>query len=319
MDELRNVLFLSVLHCTGEHGKSARWLRKHGIMARAVCLGEPNYLCYANDYGYCVRLDFAKTLVKEADAVVLEEFLPDAYGLSASELEGKVVVRDAHGTYSRREAVRLLDRWDGRYPTVYRTYDLFELLGEPGGHGCYSPCAVDFSEYPYADADARSARMDSGAPLVVAHAPTNRRIKGTELLLKAMAAMPKTELLLSEHEPNDISLFRRSKANVYFDNIADGSYHGYSGVLGVAGIESAALGQAVLGDFHATPSWESVPQSLKGADELIETLELLKAYPDGRVRRQVEWYQWAREHRSREKVEKEFYGWLCRQSAYSSV
>jgi len=303
---LNDVVFLSWMHCTGEHGKASRWLReKMDVKAVAGCYGQDTYLHYPNDLGYGIRYGHVQKLVKDADAVVLEEGLPEDYGIAPSDLEGKVVVRDAHGTFTRKNCRRLAE-WDAAHSVVYRTADLRGLLCEDAH---LSPCSIDFDDWLFRPC------WEVSSKVVVAHAPTNRGIKGTHLLLQALKQFPDIELIISEREPNRYSLWNRRRANVYFDNIADGTYYGYKGVLGVAGIEAAAQGQAVIGDFTADGiklDWSWVKDSAGVVAALGQLSDL-----EYRERMRSEWFVWVMEHRNRKLVMEEFYGWLCRQSPYS--
>ena len=306
-----SILFVSQMHCTGEHGKTAAWLRENlGMDAQSLCTGPITYLNYHNDWGYDVSKRRLRAMLKDADAVILEEGLPSWFGLKDSELEGKIVVRDAHGTMTRRLWNEFKRSWSG--PTIYRTPDLAALIS---GESLLVPCSIDFARYPYCASALGNEKFS------IAHAPSNPTVKGSKLLAEALKELH-TEALWSQGEPNAISLYRRRNSTVYFDNIADGRYHGYKGVLGVAGIEAAAMGQVVLGDFTAHRGYDALPDcgtTIEDVDELIEVLVYLRVNTAEREKLQSDWYSWARSARDRNKITREFVEWLKMQLPYSSV
>ena len=311
MDSDLSILFLSQMHCTGEHGKAAAWLRANmDLDARSACTGAESYLNYPNDYGYMVSKRKLKPLLKDFDAVILEEGIPAWYGLKSADLDGKIVVRDAHGSLTRRLYQDIRKEWHG--PTMYRTPDLGAYCY---GETAYFPCTLDLARFPY------YASAIGEQAFEVAHAPSNTRIKGSKLLEQAALDLD-IKVLWSQGEPNSISLHRRRKSTVYFDNIADGSYYGYKGVLGVAGIEAAAMGQAVIGDFSAHRGYEPMPEygtDITNLNALTTKLNMLKADDDLRVKLQSEWCAWVRANRDRNKVTRRWLDWLKTQLPYSSA
>ena len=321
MESLK-VFFLSQMHCTGEHGKAAKYLREAmDIEAYAGCTGPQNYLRYANDMGYGMVKRDVESGVKWCDCLVLEEGLPADYGFIASDLEGKVVVRDSHGTFTRRNsvAIGLGVRAQGIHE-IYRTSDLRDYCS-PGAN--YIPCSIDFADRLFhRQRVEQKFTVESTEALFISHAPTNREAKGTRILYEAVVnpryAMPDTMVQIIEGQPNSRCLFERRNHKIYFDQIADGRYHGYFGVIGVAGIEAAAMMQVVLGNFKVNVDTEPMPcvegMLLNDADGLSEILIRLRENHEYLYEMAKSWYEWAEKYRNRAMITKEFYKWMCHRS-----
>jgi len=318
VNDIEPILFLSVMHCTGEHGKSAKFMREElGVKALSACVGRRSYLNYGNDFGYMFASGGVKALVESAKTVIFEEALPADYGIAPSDLAGKICIRDAHGSYTRKNAESLRS-WDNRYPTIIRTPDLKEQVGEKA---IYIPCAIDYHD--------RLFHGDKGAmdtdKVIIAHAPSNPTIKGTALLVEAMKEFEKNEnveIIYSQGEPNAISLFRRKMANVYFDVIADGSHYGYHGIIGVAGIEAAAQSQVVIGNFEIdlahSKDFPAYPySSLETVADIIGTIQKFIVFPKERRAAQEVWRDWAYFHRNRATETEKLITWIKTLSPYS--
>jgi len=99
-------------------------------------------------------------------------------------------------------------------------------------------------------------------PVVVAHSPSSRKMKGTAEFLAAMKQVRKNndnvDVVLIEKVRNDVALGMKQKAHVFFDQmngyaipVKYGASHGY----GVSLIEAASFGCAVLGwsNYKDTP------------------------------------------------------------------
>lgn len=130
---------------------------------------------------------------------------------------------------------------------------------------------------------------DSGAshPLRIAHAPTNRQVKSTALLIQAVDRLKAdgldVELDLIERVPWTVCLERKAKADIYFDQVILG--YGCNaleawgmGIPVIAGAADATLDEmerrfGTLPFYHATE--ETIYDALK---ELVESPKLRAEY-----------------------------------------
>jgi glycosyltransferase involved in cell wall biosynthesis len=118
--------------------------------------------------------------------------------------------------------------------------------------------------------------------LVFAHAPSNRRVKGTDLILHALDELRaegyQFDLDLIEGVDNEAALARYAKADVVIDQL-------YAGWYGGVALEAMALGKPVVvylreSDFHFLPDgmvtdlpfFRATPTTIK--DDLRSILDL---------------------------------------------
>ena len=96
----------------------------------------------------------------------------------------------------------------------------------------YVPFPFDFSMLP------QKARRDSGS-LIIGHAPTNRRAKGSDIIINAVKELqqeyPHIELDLIEGVPYKEALERKSRCTLFIDQIGNLGY-------GINSIESLGMG-----------------------------------------------------------------------------
>ena len=123
--------------------------------------------------------------------------------------------------------------------------------------------------------------------VLIVHAPTNRQVKSTQLLIEAVERLKAdgldVELDLIEHKPWKECLERKAKADIYFDQVILG--YGCNaieawcmGIPVVAGGSDETLDEMErrfgrLPFYHATP--ETIYDALK---ELVESPALRKRY-----------------------------------------
>ena len=125
---------------------------------------------------------------------------------------------------------------------------------------------------PYASVDPREwpeiPPTGRGVPVIV-HAPTDRNVKGTDHLVRAVAALrasgAEVELLLVEGVTRDEARAAYEQADLVVDQLITGWY-------GAVAVEAMALGKPVLAHLHPD-DLERVPS------ELAEELPVIDATP----------------------------------------
>ena len=133
-------------------------------------------------------------------------------------------------------------------------------------------------------------KQPSGERIVIAHAPTNRQIKSTDLFLAAVQRLQDegypVDLELIEHRPWAECLERKARADIFFDQVILGygcnALEAWAmGIPVVAGAQDETLDEMErrfghLPFYHAT--LETIYDALK---ELVESPELRERY--GRI------------------------------------
>lgn len=140
---------------------------------------------------------------------------------------------------------------------------------------------------PYASVDARElvpVPLPEGEQLVVAHAPTDRDVKGTRHVIEAVDALRaeglNVELDLIEGVPRAALLERLSRANVVVDQLLMGWYGGFA-------VEAMALGRPVLANIRENepednPFGSLLPIVRTSPSTLRDDLRSLAAGPERR-------------------------------------
>jgi len=167
-----------------------------------------------------------------------------------------------------RRQKRLLD-WAARHAdaTFFSTMDMAESV--PGGR--HLPLAIDGA--PWAAAAQASAPGEAAArdgingQVVIGHAPTNRLIKGTHHVVRAVAALreefPKIELRLMEQRPSDQVPAFLGACDIIVDQLGMGWY-------GLLAIEGMAVGRPVV--LHMREDLATVMHDLPVVSADRETL-----------------------------------------------
>lgn len=194
-------------------------------------------------------------------------------------LRHKKYVIEFHGTGFRESPEGFLNevRDRGALPVV-STLDLWLL----------APSETEWLPQPQnVEALSRMRHKRDDGRVLVAHAPTNRQIKSTDLLIKAVERLQAegfpVELDLIERVPWNECLERKSKADIYFDQVILG--YGCNaleawgmGIPVIAGAADETLDEMErrfghLPFYHATE--ETIYDALK---ELVESRELREQY-----------------------------------------
>ena len=96
--------------------------------------------------------------------------------------------------------------------------------------------------YPYDPSELPEKKNELNENPVIVHSPTNRKYKGTELILNVMGRIEKerkVQFILLENKPRNEVLLEKSKCNISIDQV--GGNMGGTG-YGKAGLETLAMG-----------------------------------------------------------------------------
>lgn len=135
-----------------------------------------------------------------------------------------------------------------------------ELYGEPG--------EITWTPIPYPLAELAKLRHDLYIPsdtLRIGHAPTDRAVKSTETVIKAVETLQErgypVELVLIEHQTHRNTLLAKAKGvDVYVDQLKLG--------YGCNAIEAWAMGIPVIAGFSQYPEWRAHAQRRWGGGTL---------------------------------------------------
>jgi len=192
---------------------------------RSTCR-TTNYLAYPADLPW----DQALTEWERADVVHVRD------GFQAEALLGaprRPTVIHQHGTQFRRHSHELLAQQRARGAIgLAATLDLYLMAPDDL---VWAPALYDL------DGLAELGEPVNDGVLRIAHAPTNRAIKGTEAFLRAVRRLGQeipVEVILIERTSWAECLMRKARADVYFDQVALG--------YGNNAIEAWGMGQPVI-------------------------------------------------------------------------
>jgi hypothetical protein len=246
---------------------------------RSTCR-TTNYLAYPRDLPW----ERAISEWKRADVVHVRD------GFQAERLlraPRRPTVIHQHGTQFRRHRDALLrEQRQRRAIGLAATLDLYLMAPDDL---IWAPALYDLGELA-----AMRSPIDDGI-LRIAHAPTNRAIKGTDAFLRAVEALGHelpVELILVERASWSSCLAAKARADVYFDQVALG--------YGNNAIEAWGMGQPVIagGAIETLAEMErrfgSLPFVLADEGSILKALRHL-ADPAARQ----EWARRGREHAER--------------------
>ncbi len=165
--------------------------------------------------------------------------------------------------------------------------------------------------YPYdpSELPARKARDDD--KIVIVHSPTNRKYKGTELIIPVMEKIGKqyanVEFLLLENLPRETVLAMKSSCDICIDQV--GGAMGGTG-YGKAGLETLAMGIPVITNMSGEyRNW--LPENpfvvANNADELYRVLEMLIEDSTFRKNSGEAGKQWVEKYHGYQNVNKKLY------------
>jgi glycosyltransferase involved in cell wall biosynthesis len=259
----------------------------------AAAGGRGRYLAYQHDLVYGLRRE-AVAWYRWADVVHLANTLWAWEHWDQGRLHKRLVLHH-HGTEFRlgHAALAAKARAIGAVQVV-ATVDLLGL--EPGLRWVPAPAdSVALGQY-------RSWRASAPGTLRVAHAPTDRAVKGTAVVLAAVQQLQgeglDVQLDLIEGVANEACLARKGRADVVVDQLALG--------YGVNAVEAWGMGLPVIAgvadpDVHRRmlSCWGRLPFALAGPDNLVDVLREFAVNLDTRedyaARGMAHFAQWHRE------------------------
>lgn len=224
--------------------------------------------------GHGDRKRMAAKLARDADIVHFFNSITGWHELGAV---GKPVIVHHHGTGFRRDHVNIAKGANAIGAVqVASTLDLVIL--EPGVH--WLPAIYNLDEL----AALRARLYEPGERVRVAHAPTNRRIKGTDAVLEVIASFgDKIEFDLIERVAWSECLERLARADIVIDQLVLGS--------GSLAVEAWGMGVPVIAGIapenfatrvEMLRRWGSLPFVEAQPDTLAKVLGRLVRYRSAR-------------------------------------
>jgi hypothetical protein len=271
------VLFTSTFDTGGQGWRIKRAFERHqpDFLVRSIHTTDA-YFGYPHDVLYSAGPDNAYKLTEAADII---HFRNHFGGLKRLRASGKPVglILHHHGTKFRAEHTVLAAeaRQKGAIQLV-STLDLAIL--EPDLEWLPSPFDVSELANMRLAAEATRAGRPLG-PVRIAHSPTNRTVKSTNLVLEAVQKLVDSGfsvvLDLIERKSYAETLFRKAKADILVDQLHLG--YGNSaieawgmGIPVIAGVSEPSVREAMLATWGSLPFYESTPVDL--ANRLAELI-----------------------------------------------
>jgi hypothetical protein len=260
---------------------------RYGIEARAICRQE-SYLDYPTDIIWPIRTRQpaqVTQIIREADVIHVMDHEYALGNVAVRDLHGKVIVVHHLGTNFRR-APAAVSRYCRRFGATEVTDSLdLAVLGRVP----WLPVPADLEAIaPLRDAYRPSERIR------IAHAPTNRVIKSTDLIIATVARLAERypiDFDLIEGVSNRECIERKALADIFIDELTLG--------FGLNFIECAAMGIPVVSGLAdpaardlALAMWGQFPWADATAETLRDVLEGLVRDADARVARG----EWGRAH-----------------------
>lgn len=135
--------------------------------------------------------------------------------------------------------------------------------------------AVELKKFPFIQSKTDSSKI------VIVHAPTNRKIKGTEFVISAVGELinekKEIELILVENKTHSEAIEIYKKADIVVDDVLHGPY-------GIFAIECMALGKPVLCHVHKNliSYYNDLPIINTNPDTILDNLKMLIDNPKKR-------------------------------------
>jgi len=136
--------------------------------------------------------------------------------------------------------------------------------------------AFDLEAVPFVGCEPKKGEIN------IVHAPTNRLIKGTGIILAAIERLRKegfkVRTVLVENMPHDAAIEAFKTADIVVDDVLQGPY-------GLVAIECMALGKPVLArvDEHFTGKYKDLPVVNTNPENLYDNLKSLIDDPTRRI------------------------------------
>lgn len=260
-----NILYLSTGSDTAGVGYAMmRAMRRHGprfgVRQIAAAGASGRYLAYPRDMLYRDKLQ-AASWYRWADLVHVGNTL-HAWHWWDRGVQAKRLVLHHHGTEYRDGHAQLAA--EARAIGAVQVVSTVDLLG-------LEPDVDTWVPAPYALASLQAHRRLQDGPAVVAHAPTNRALKGTAAVVGAVAQLADAGLPvvldLIEGVSNEECLTRKGRADILVDQLQLG--YGSNAVeawgMGlpvVAGVSDWQARQRMLAQWGRLPFVEASPETL---------------------------------------------------------
>ncbi|MGK2898620.1 MAG: glycosyltransferase [Burkholderiaceae bacterium] len=271
-----NVFVLSTGSDTGGQGaRIAKAFRRHapGWNVRAMH-PSANYLGYPADLPW--DKDEAQRLYDAADVVHHQNQL---HGYQMFERGHTPAVMHHHGSRLRNNAVEV--RREARSIGAVSMVSTVDLLQCAPAGAAWLPSPFELDEL------AAYRRPRRKGPLVIAHAPTNREIKSTDVVIAAVERLQASydvELDLIEGVPWKVCLDRKGRADILVDQLVLG--YGNNAIEAMAmsipvvcGIADPQVRSRAQATWGADPFYAAAVDDLQWRlEELIRSTELREEY-----------------------------------------
>lgn len=285
----KNVLILSPGADTGGQGyRIAQAINRYldGWKATAMHV-TPSYMHYPHDVRW--DRDLAKRLYDEADVVHHKQRL-ELYQL-LDRGQRKPTVIHHQGTRLRSNPGPVFN--EGLSIGAKHIVSTLDLLRCVRG-GTWLPSPFDLSTFaPY-------ARPGRG-PIVISHAPTDRNVKGTEHLIRAVETLRRfydVELDIIENVSWKVCLSRKGQSHIYVDQLELGYGNNAieawaMGIPVVCGVQYPGARDRMLKTFGGElPFYEATEETLTTAlEDMIRSAELRAEYADRGRAHFAEWHE----------------------------
>jgi hypothetical protein len=149
------------------------------------------------------------------------------------------------------------------------------------------PSPQDIAELEEISLAASGGPAYPNRPLRVAHAPTDRKIKSTQVVLDAILELNRrgipAVLDLIERQPHLVTLDRKAKADIYVDQFKLGIGNNALEAFGmripvIAGVSDPAVREAMIDRWGGLPFYESTEDTLVTRLEELATDHRLRAH-----------------------------------------
>lgn len=197
--------------------------------------------------------DQCRKMIEQADVIIFHTAINpylSAFHLTKEHMAKKKKLLYFHGSDCRHYGTQIVAQADeifgkGAYEVLVSTPDLLSIVPQ----AVWMPVARSFSEmhkqYALCNQDTRALKAFGGDvdKLVLAHAPTNPEIKGSELFFKVITelitAYKNAEFLPIQNMSHDQAMRAIAKADLFFDQHKLGAY-------GLAAVEASIFNEAIF-------------------------------------------------------------------------
>ncbi len=209
------IVLIAHLDTAGQSSILCKGLRDYTEHDARFIKIEKTYLDYEQDIYYPSMMKEAHNVMDQADIFHISEGIPVLEGYNLAEkLSETPFIQELHGTYTGLNWQMLLARWF-KNESVYVTHLSTANVREKIGFSIYIPRSVDFRDFPQPKRNPDKIR--------VAHCPTNRTIKSTDLFLEIMGEIekeyPYVETVLVEKKSWKDCLKIKATCDLVFDHL----------------------------------------------------------------------------------------------------